>query len=338
MKKKINIKDIAIETGFSMMTISRALSKPLLVSLKKREKISKVIKKRGYVPNIFAGNLKSGKSGFIIVIIPSLKTSIFTEYFTGLREVLERFKYQPLIGVTDYSLEKEEAILSKFLGYKPEGIILTGILHTKKTNAMLINSKIPLIETWDIDLIQKPIDIIVGFSNYNAGYEITDYALSKRYNKILFVTSNKEHLKIESRGLKRLQGYTDRILKQKLKVNNFQISDPLDYAKSGQETFVYYLKNKSRIDCIIAFNEMTGLGILSVLIKNKIKVPNKLGVAGIGNATVSDLLNYKLTTINTNQYKMGKIAANKLIERINGVKFKNKIFDVGTSLVNGFSL
>ena len=86
MKKKINIQDIANETGFSMMTVSRALSNPNLVSTKTKEKIDKVIKKRGFIPNFFAGNLKSGKSGFIILIIPSLKTNIFNEYFTGLSE------------------------------------------------------------------------------------------------------------------------------------------------------------------------------------------------------------------------------------------------------------
>ena len=35
MKKKFNIKDIAKETGFSMMTVSRALSNPEKVSKSK---------------------------------------------------------------------------------------------------------------------------------------------------------------------------------------------------------------------------------------------------------------------------------------------------------------
>ena len=132
MKKKISIKDIAKETGYSMMTVSRALSTPQIVSKKTKDKIDKVINKRGYIPNLFAGNLKSGKSKLIVVIIPSLRTSIFNDYFSGLREVLEENKLQPLVGVTDYSLEKEETIINKFLGYKPEGIIVVGTKHTKK--------------------------------------------------------------------------------------------------------------------------------------------------------------------------------------------------------------
>ena len=336
MKKKFNIKDIAIETGFSMMTVSRALSNPEKVSKLKRDKIQKVIKKRGYIPNFFAGNLKSGKSGFVMVLIPSLRSSIFNEYYSGLRETLEDQKYQPLVGITDYSLDKEENIINKFLGYKPEGIILVGTKHTKKTKEMLLRSNIPLIETWDIN--HRPLDIIVGFSNYEAGYRITDYAIKKKYKKFVFVTSSDKFMQREVRGAKRLEGFIDRMTKENLKYENFQISDPLDYIRSGEEIFSYYKKNKSKIDCIITFNEMTGLGILSTALRNNIKVPKQLGIAGIGNASVTDLLENKLTTVNTNQYLMGKLAASKLIDRINGVSLEQRIIDVGTSIVKGFSL
>ncbi len=336
MKKKISIKDIAKETGFSMMTVSRALSTPEIVNKKTKDKIDRVINKRGYIPNLFAGNLKSGKSRLIVVIIPSLRTSIFNDYFTGLREVLEENKYQPLVGVTDYSLDKEESIINKFLGYKPEGIIVVGTKHTKKTKEILLRSNIPLIETWDIN--HRPLDLIVGFSNYEAGYYITDYAIKKKYKKILFVTSSDKHMKVEARGRKRLEGYVDRMTKKNFKHSNFQISDPLDYKKSGEEIFNYYKKNKTKIDCIITFNEMTGLGFLSTAIRNNINIPKDLGIASIGNAEVSNLLDFKITTININQYEMGKLAASKLIDRINNVTFNNRIFDVGISLVKGLSL
>ena len=69
-----------------------------------------------------------------------------------------------------------------------------------------------------------------------------------------------------------------------------------------------------------------------------IKVPKQLGIAGIGNASVTDLLENKLTTVNTNQHLMGKLAASKLIDRINGLTLDKRIIDVGTSIVKGFSL
>ena len=67
-------------------------------------------------------------------------------------------------------------------------------------------------------------------------------------------------------------------------------------------------------------------------------MPAQLGIAGIGHVSVNNLLTPKLTTIDTNQYEMGKLAASKLIDRIGGIQFKQRIFDVGTSVINGHSL
>ena len=58
----------------------------------------------------------------------------------------------------------------------------------------------------------------------------------------------------------------------------------------------------------------------------------------IGHVSVNNLLTHKLTTIDTNQYKMGKLAAYKLIDRISGIKLKQRNFDVGTSIINGLLL
>ena len=77
---------------------------------------------------------------------------------------------------------------------------------------------------------------------------------------------------------------------------------------------------------------------ISTAIRNNVKVPKELGIASIGSADVSNLLDFKITTINTNQHEMGRVAASKLIDRINKIKFDKRIFDVGISIVKGFSL
>ena len=84
MKKKISIFDIAKKSGYSTSTVSRIISNPSSVSAKAKVKIEKIIKKTGYVHNSLAGSLKSGKSGFIIAIIPSLRMSLFTDYISGI--------------------------------------------------------------------------------------------------------------------------------------------------------------------------------------------------------------------------------------------------------------
>ena len=335
MKKKISIFDIAKKSGYSTSSVSRTISNPSSVSKKARDKITSVIKKTGYVHNSLAGSLKSGKSGFIIAIIPTLRDSIFTDYIRAIKEQLIEKGYQLLIGVTDYNLIREEEIIRKFLSYKPEGIITVGTQHTTYTNSILLASKLPIVETWNIT--DKPLDVVVGFSNFSAGYQITDYLIALKYKKIAFATPDTSHMEIENRSKRRLSGYLSRIKEAELKPVIFYYSEPMDHKKCGSEILRQYKKNKLNIDCIICGSEVSGTGLLSTLLFNKIKVPKDIGVAAVGNAEISSLIHPQLTTIDFKAYEIGKISAQNLISRINNQQIKRRIFDVGIELIKGSS-
>jgi hypothetical protein len=150
-----------------------------------KSKIEKFIKKTGYVHNHLAGSLKSGKSGFVIAIIPTLRLSIFSDYIHGIKEKLRENGFELLIGVTNYNLKTEEELVRKFVSYKPEGFIVVGTKHTEATTRLLLNSKSPIVETWNIT--DKPLDLVVGFSNFSASHLITDYVISLDYKNIAFV-------------------------------------------------------------------------------------------------------------------------------------------------------
>mgnify|MGYP006103054913 CR=1 FL=1 len=335
MKKKVNIFDIAKKSGYSTSTVSRTISNPSSVTVKARTKIINIIKKTGYVHNSLAGSLKSGKSGFIIAIIPTLRDSIFTDYIRSIKAELRKKGYQLLIGVTDYNLEREEEIIRKFLSYKPEGIITVGTQHTKYTSNILLSSKLPIVETWNIT--DKPLDVVVGFSNFSAGYQITDHVVNLNYKKIAYATPVESHMKSETRSQRRLSGYLSKIKEANLKPLIFHYSDPMDHKKCGLEILNQFKKNKNKVDCIICGSEVSGTGLLSSLLVNKIKVPKNIGVAGVGNAEITSLIHPQLTTIDFKASEIGVIAAQNLISRINKVKIKRRIFDVGIELIIGRS-
>ena len=72
---------------------------------------------------------------------------------------------------------RDKKILNSCLSFNPQGIILVGLEHTKKTTNILKQCHIPVIETWDTST--KPIDRLVGFSHNRLGYDITDHMIKK---------------------------------------------------------------------------------------------------------------------------------------------------------------
>ena len=60
----------------------------------------------------------------------------------ALMDRLTEAGYQTLLGLTGYSAEQEEKLLEAVLGRRPDGIVLTGTLHTQSSRLRLAASSI----------------------------------------------------------------------------------------------------------------------------------------------------------------------------------------------------
>ena len=117
-KRPLTLRDVSEAAGVSEMTVSRVLRNRGDVSDATRLKVSKAAKLLGYVPNKIAGALASQRVNLVAVIIPSMSNMVFPEVMTSISEVLDETPLQPVIGVTNYSPEKEEAVLFEMLDRK----------------------------------------------------------------------------------------------------------------------------------------------------------------------------------------------------------------------------
>ena len=110
-------------------------------------------------------------SRIVAAVVPTLANSIFAETVEGMTDVLREHGYQLLLGNAGYSPETEEALVAAFLGRQPDGLILTGVQHTRRVRTQLRSQRMPVVETWE--LTDTPIDLIVGFSNFEAARRMT---------------------------------------------------------------------------------------------------------------------------------------------------------------------
>ena len=112
-KRTLTLRDVSEASGVSEMTVSRVLRSRGDVSDTTRERVLDAARKLGYVPNKIAGALASQRVNLVGVIIPSLSNMVFPEVMTGVSERLEDTGLQPVVGVTNYSPEREETVLEE---------------------------------------------------------------------------------------------------------------------------------------------------------------------------------------------------------------------------------
>ena len=94
---RITLKDVALDSGYTVNTISRALRNDHKISKTTREKIVASAKRLGYVPNLMASTLRSGTSHIVAVIVNDLHNQHFTIMLSKIDEALRDEGYNVMV-------------------------------------------------------------------------------------------------------------------------------------------------------------------------------------------------------------------------------------------------
>lgn len=107
MNCNVTLKEIAIKTGYSISTVSKALNDSHEISSLTKEKIIKKASALNYSPNFFARNLKKKKNFIIGVIIPDFKNDFFYNLVNGIAEETSDHNHRVMIYQTCNNPRKE---------------------------------------------------------------------------------------------------------------------------------------------------------------------------------------------------------------------------------------
>ncbi|MCK4307908.1 substrate-binding domain-containing protein, partial [candidate division WOR-3 bacterium] len=83
------------------------------------------------------------------------------------------------------------------------------------------------------------------------------------------------------------------------------------------------LAMKNKPTAIFAINDKAAINVLKALRNLKVRVPEKMSIAGYDNIEAASSLRVPLTTVNTNTSEIGHKAAEALISKIEGKKTEN---------------
>jgi LacI family transcriptional regulator, gluconate utilization system Gnt-I transcriptional repressor len=126
----VTLHDVARLAGVAPITASRALNSPGQVSAEVLKKVADAVTRTGYVPNLLAGGLASTRSRLVAAVVPTIAGPVFLETVQSLTEALAQRGYQLMLGQAGYAGDREDALLEAIIGRRPDGIVLTGIMHS----------------------------------------------------------------------------------------------------------------------------------------------------------------------------------------------------------------
>lgn len=303
-RRSLTLRDVSDAAGVSEMTVSRVLRNRGDVSPATREKVLTAARSLGYVPNKIAGGLASQRVNLVAVVIPSLSNLVFPDVLGGISAELEDTGLQPVVGVTNYAPAREEAVLYDMLSWRPSGVILAGLEHSRASRAMLQNANIPIVEIMDVD--GTPIDTAVGISHGRAGREMAAAILRAGYRRIGFIGT---HMPEDHRARKRLAGFEAALAEQGVQLAAREFYQGGSSLAKGRELTERILAREPDLDFLYYSNDIIGAGGLIWAREQGFDIPGRLGLAGFNGVDLLDGLPVRLATTDARRLDIGRRAA-----------------------------
>jgi LacI family transcriptional regulator len=322
------IKDIAQAAGVSVTTVSNVIHhRKTRAAPQTIERINKIIKTYHYTPNMSARALVNKSSRIIGVInhlfqaqpISFLQDPFHAALLGGIEKALrERGYYMMIRTVAD-----EEELYSLFNNWNLGGVILTGLFKDNFFTRLLeANKPVVLLDSY----IKNEKIINVGLEDYRGAFMAVQYLIDKGHRNIVFSSPPfHKHGVIEER----FKGY-----RAALRKNNIPFSPGNVYRKelTIDEGIALGLELSLRKDitAVFATADILAAGIIAGLARGKRRVPRDVSIIGFDDVFFNSIITPPLTTIHQNVTEKGAVAAEIMMDYLEGKhpEFRNIVLPV----------
>ena len=307
----VTIADVAREAGVGESTVSRVLRGHGSFSKKAGERVLEAATRLGYVPNrlagSLAGNAASGGSGLVGIIIPSLANIVFPDLLRGLTGALDVTGFQSVIGVSDYDPEREEALVSGLLSWRPAALVLTGLEHTPATVTRLRTAGIRVVDMIDTD--GPGLDLVVGFSNRAVGHASARHLIGRGYRRIAYVGHD---LGRDLRAAKRLAGFEAALAESGMALHASELVDGPSSSAAGRAALDALMARVPDVDAVYFSNDDMALGGYFCCLGHGWAVPGRVALFGCHALDITASMPQPLSTMRTPRLEIGRTCAERL--------------------------
>ncbi|RYF31839.1 MAG: LacI family DNA-binding transcriptional regulator [Comamonadaceae bacterium] len=321
----VTLHDVAKLAGVAPITASRALNTPDRVSADVLEKVSDAVRRTGYVPNRLAGGLASARSRLVAAVVPTIAGPVFLQTVQSLTAALAESGYQLMLGQSGYAESREDALLEAIIGRRPDGIVLTGVMHSPAGRKRLLAAGIPVVETWD--LTPTPIDMLVGFSHTEVGRSVANFLHGRGRRRLAVVAGDDE------RSARRHGAFSDAARALGLAEVQVIVVPAPTTLKSGRAALTELLQRAAGVDAVFCSSDLLALGVLTEAQARGIAVPAALSIVGFGDLEFAADLHPALTTVRIDGTAIGRQAARFIVDRAEGREVGTAVVDIGFSIV-----
>ena len=326
MHHRPKLEDVASAAGVSRATAWRALNQPERVSRATAEKVRHAVHSTGYVPDVVARTFRKTENALISLILPTV-TYGFARAMREIGTAAGRAGFELLLGVTEYDRDSEYRLVQSMLGRRVPAMILTGADQLPETRGILRTAGIPIVQLWEVD--GDPIEMMVGFSNFQAGRAAARYLADRGCRRIGAI-----YLPSRSRSRRRLEGFRaglrEAALDQAVPIEA-HVPDRPHGVREAMEAVHAIARD---VDGLFLNGDQLVLEALQWCRSAGCRVPDDLALLGWGDRDFARFADPPISTIRVPEAEIGSKAAELIARRLNGERVEERKFDLGVTIIS----
>ena len=307
------IKEVASMAGVSTQTVSRVINESRDVSRETRKRVQDVIEKLEYRPNVLARSLIRQRTHTLGVVTAGLNYIGPSFTLNGITAAAEEAGYELLLKeLPRFDVNDNEPIFRALVSRRTDGIIwaVQEVGENRSwMNTLDLDSEIPIVY-----LTMEPREnlSIVSIDNYLGGCMAMSHLLDQGYRHIGHISGPLAWWEARQR----MKAWKDALEQAGIGFHdNFWVEGNWSSA-SGARAAEKLLEQYTDMDSILVANDQMALGAMKIVQQKGLRIPQDIGIVGFDNILESAFFEPSLTTVNHDQYNLGKVAVQKIIKII----------------------
>jgi LacI family transcriptional regulator len=309
----VRLKDIAVQAGVSVMTVSKALRGAPDISAQTKTRIKLLAQQAGYVPDSMAQGLRSRTTKLLGLVLPTVANPMYARTISAIEEGAHEWGCDLILAHTMNIPEREDACIRRLLSRRVDGLFIVPVYRMAPTA--------PIYE----ELFQRQVPTVVlghrapfcaQFHNVETddvtgSYLITRHLLELGHKRIAFLCGPTA----APWALERLEGYRRALREAQIEQDDRLTFTAGTWIEEGERAALQALNESPSMTAIQAANDLVAIGAANVFLNQGVRIPADLSIAGFGNIMISEHYRVPLTTVRQPKLRLG-VAAMEIMQKL----------------------
>ena len=311
----VTLKDVALEAGVSIRTVSNVVNGYTRVSPALRQQVETAVARTGYSPNTLARSLKQGRSRLIALILPELNNPYFAELTHHFVAVAKEFDYTVMIDSLDGNRANERAAITRNgTNALFDGLIVSP-LGLGSDDLAALSPIGPMVLLGEEN---HPLMDHVLIDNEAAAHAATLHLITNGYTRIAAIGAEESSLSHGTSQL-RYQGFMRALRENNLAEASPGVASVVSFDRpSGVHGMRSLLELDGVPDAVFCFSDVLAFGAMHAIASAGLKVPDDIAVMGFDDTEESLYSMVPISTVSPDQEWIARTALGFCLDRVSG--------------------